>query len=127
MVTPSELLMKEDFVARKNTLIYQNITNGDMSGPITSAVTDISNTDNIGIELVFTGTAQGAFYVDSSIDGTTFTAMDFGSPGPLAAGSADSILLNIQQCPYRKIRVRYVPVSGTGTLNAWISTKQIGG
>lgn len=114
-------------MARKNTLVYQNITNGDMSGNITSVVTDISNTDNIGIHLVFTGTPTGSFFIDASIDGAQFSAMDFGSPGPLAGGSADSIILNIQQCPYRKLMVRYVASSGTGTLNAWISTKQIGG
>lgn len=114
-------------MGRKNTILFQNVTNGDMSSNITSPVTDISYMDNVGIELVFTGTPSGTFYVEASNDGATFTAMDFGSPGPLASGSASSIILNIQQCPYRQLRVRYVRSSGSGTLNCWLSAKQIGG
>lgn len=114
-------------MSRKNTLVYQSITNGDMSANITSPVTDVLTLDNVGIQLVWTGNAVGSFFVDASNDGAAFTAMDFGSPVPVAAGAASSLLINIAFLPYKKLRIRYVFTSGTGTLNAFLTAKQSGG
>ena len=114
-------------MSRKNTLVFPSIVNGDMSANITSVITDVLSLDNVGIQLVWTGNAVGSFFIDASNDGAAFTPMDFGSPAPVAAGAASSILINMAFLPYKKIRIRYVFTSGTGTLNAFLSAKQSGG
>lgn len=41
------------------------------------------------------------------------------------AASTGAMLVRIDQSPFPFIQIRYTPTSGTGTLNAWISGKQI--
>lgn len=93
-----------------------------MSGNITSSETDVSYLDNIGIQLIFTGTPTGTFSVEGSNDGATWTALDFGTT-IAASGAAGSHLLNINQCPYMKLRTVFTFVSSTGSLDAYISGK----
>lgn len=122
---------------RKNQLpSYQSITDGDMSGNLTSDVTDIRYMDNISIQLVFTGTPTGAFSVEGSLDYNrpdpttgvtnpgTWTAMSFTTP-PVASGAAGTILLDLNQLSFPFIRVTYTAGSGSGTLQCWVSGKAV--
>lgn len=121
---------------RKSDLLkFQIVTNGSMGGDITSAVTNIQYQDNIGIQLVFTGTPTGTFFVDLSINyyqdqngnvinAGTWTPMSF-STAPAAAGSASDIYLDLNPLSSPWIRTRYVRGSGTGTLNAYLCGKQV--
>lgn len=121
----------------KNILVpFQIVTSGSMAGNLTSAVTDITKIDNVGIQLIFTGTPTGEFFVDGSLNYSPanngaklanagdWVAIDLPSSA-LAAGSASSILLDLNQLSFPNIRVRYVRSSGTGTLNAYISGKGV--
>lgn len=105
---------------------YQVVINGAMSGTIIGAETTVSTQDNAGYQVTFTGTPTGSFFVDATINGTDWSALSF-SPAPAASGAADSFLINMNQLPYHKIRLRYVPTSGSGTLNAWAIVKRLGG
>lgn len=122
---------------RKNRLVkYQNITSGNMaSATITSAVTNIEGLDNIGLQLVWTGSPVGTFAFQISAD----YAQDFlgnvtntgnwvaisTTPNIAAAGSADTAYVDISQLSAPWIRVVYTKTSGTGTLNGYITAKQL--
>jgi len=122
---------------RKNVLsIYKIIDAGDMSqSSITSAVTNITYLDNVCIELVFTGSPVGTFSVQGSLDhqqdalGNIITAGNWVSltlsPAPVASGSADQIVIDLNQLSFPYIRVVYTKTSGTGTLNGWIGAKML--
>jgi hypothetical protein len=56
----------------------------------------------------------------------TWQALDFGSQ-IIISGNTGSHTIAINQLPYRFVRARYVKTSGTGTLIANLSAKQIGG
>ena len=124
-------------MSRKNTLLaYQNITNGDMSAAsITSKVTNIERADNIGLQFNFTGTPVGVFSVEVSIDfaqdylGNVTNAGNWVpvtlDPVPVASGSAGSVYLDLHLVSFPWIRVVYTKTSGSGTLNAYISTKML--
>lgn len=104
---------------------YLVISAGTMGGDLTQATyTDIQNMDNVSVQLVWTGTPTGTFYVDGSLDKATWTALSL-SPSAAAAGAASSILIDLNQLSFPYIRVRYVRTSGTGTLNAYISGKML--
>lgn len=125
-------------MSRKNNIVkYQIITSGDMStASLTSAVTNVQFLDNIGIQLNFTGTPTGSFAVQVSAD---YAQDDYGnvtntgnwvslalSPAPSASGAADTAYVDIIQTSAPWIRTVYTRVSGTGTLNAFITAKMIG-
>jgi len=103
---------------------YPVISAGDMSMNITGPVTNIQYLDNVGLQLVFTGTPTGTFFVDLSLDQTNWTPITF-SASPVASGSAGNIYLDMNQLSAPYIRVRYVASSGAGSLNAMITSKQV--
>lgn len=122
-------------MSRKSNLSPYHIINaGDMSATITSTPTNILWLDNVGIQLIFTGTPTGTFSVEVSndyatengtpIDSGTWTAISFGS-APTAGGAAGNIYLDINQLSAAYVRVVYSPTSGSGTLDAYITGKQV--
>ncbi len=106
--------------------VYQTITDQDMTTSVTSLVTDVGSVDNIGIQATFTGTPDGEFFIEGSVNNTTWVPLDFDTP-ILASGTGDDFIFSIRQFPYPKIRLRYVATSGSGTLNAWVFAKRLGG
>ncbi len=119
---------------RKNSFLYQLVTNAAMSGNITSAAQNIQNYDNVGLELDFTGTPSGTFYVDVSnsyqadyLGNVTNTGnwipLTF-STTPAATGASGQYFFNITDQAPMWIRTRYVQTASTGTLNAYLSAKQ---
>lgn len=104
---------------------YPLVLNGDMSDTIVSEEIDIVYQDNVGVQLIFTGDPVGEFKVECTIDGINWVELDFGA-FILAEGEGDSYLLNINQLPYIKLRVRYDEQSGGGSLNVYILAKSIG-
>lgn len=123
-------------MSRKNVLPkFKNITAGDMSGNITSAVTNIQYVDNVGIELSFTGTPTGSFAVEVSVSyeqdsqGNVINAGSWNSltlnPTPVASGAPGSYYISLNQIEAPWIRVKYTRTSGSGTLTSYIATKEI--
>lgn len=113
--------------SRKNALLpHRTVADGVMTGTatITSEVTDIMYLDNIGLQFIWTGTPTGTFFVEVSNDGETFTPLTIsGLPAP--AGVAGDYAGDLNQLPYRYLRVRYVNSAGVGVLNVYISAKMI--
>lgn len=101
------------------------VTNGDMSANITSAVTTLDGISTVGISFDWTGTPTGDFYIEVCTD---YTGIGTGSWSALpfsfsAAGVADVAFADVTKTGAYAIRLRYVRVGGTGTLNATINGK----
>ncbi len=131
---------------RKNNLkSFQTITAGNMSGSLTSAVTDIQFLDDIGYQFDFTGSPTGTFSVEVSANysqdyngnvqnaGTwiplTLTywngsAFVTGTTIPTSVGTPIYLDLSLLSAPY--IKAIYTSGSGSGTLTATITAKMIG-
>lgn len=111
------------------------VTNGSMGGSITSAVQEIKEQDNIGLQLTWSGSPVGTFDVQVSIDhmqdaqGNVTNAGNWVSlplsPTIAAAGSADSAIIDLNQQSPTYLRVVYTRVSGTGTLNVYVTGKGV--
>lgn len=109
----------------KNFLpVYPVITAGDMSGDLTSSVTDIRYTDDVGIQLTWTGTPTGTFDVEVSTDRINWVPLTLPS-SPVASGSAGSIYLDLFALSAPYIRTTYTAGGGSGTLTANIVAKAI--
>jgi len=123
----------------KNILVpFLIINNGDMASEIISSVVDISKIDNTAVQLIWTGNAEGEFFLEGCLNyakaDTAARVANAGTwipitlPTPaIADGASDEILLDLNQLAFPYARIRYEPgVSpGTGTLNAWVSGKGI--
>lgn len=115
--------------------VYQLLTAASMTTTVTSAATSIKYTDDCAIQLNFTGAPVGTFQVQGSLDYTensNHQPVNAGnwipltlSPVPVAAGSSGQILLDLYGLSFPWIRVVYIPTSGTGSLDAFISAKSI--
>ena len=116
-----------------------------MAGNLTSQVTTIQFLDNLGLQLDWTGSPVGSFQVQVSADysqdimGNVLNAgnwspiileyiptggtLTIATSIPTPVGSPIYVDLNQTSAPY--IRVVYTSSSGTGTLNAYITAKEI--
>jgi hypothetical protein len=120
---------------RKNVLsTFKAITNGDMSSIIVSPVTNVMFLDNLIIQLNSTGTPAGEYLVEFSADydqdaqGNVLNAGNWValalSPSPVITTSG-TIIIDLNQMPASWMRLRWVPTSGTGVLNMFLSAKEI--
>lgn len=112
---------------------------------LTSSVTDIRWLDDVGLQLVWTGSPTGSFAVQVSADynpgGQSGTIANAGNWTPLtltyfngstnvtatsvptSVGSPIYLDLSLLSAPY--IRLVYTKVSGTGTLTSTITAKEL--
>lgn len=111
---------------------WHGIIDGSMATSLESAPTNVLFVDNINCQLNYTGTPTGTFtvQVSSDYDPNTATAgnwipVDFGQVIG-AAGSGDQIILDMNQLPAPWMKVVYTSVSGTGTLNMYLTAKEVG-
>ena len=110
---------------RKNNLTNVAIvTGGDMSGNVTSAVTDVRWLDNLVMYLIFTGTPTGVFAVEVSPDQQNWFPLAL-VPSPIASGSAGNHRIELNQLSDPYIRAKYTATSGSGSLTATISGKML--
>lgn len=106
---------------------YPVITNGDMSGTLTSLATDVLSCDNIAYQVVYTGSPVGDFAIEGTVNGTNWEPLDLGNPSPEASGSSGSFVVSLKGIPYAKLRLVYTATSGTGNLSVWVMGKRQGG
>lgn len=108
-----------------------------MTSNITSLPTNIQGTDNCGYQVNFTGAPVGTFGIQISQDYQPGTSPNSppANPGnwislPLnpaitASGSPDIAYIDLNQMSAPWIRLVYTAISGTGTLNAFVTSKAI--
>lgn len=117
-------------MARKNVLsnwLMFGSSGADLSlASVTSSQTSGLYMDNIGIVVTWTGSPVGVLAIQHSNDGNTWLDLDFGTPINID-GSATDHYISINQFPGDFIRAVYTKTSGTGTLAASLTMKQIGG
>lgn len=105
------------------------ITNGDMSlASLTSIVPPIQWEDNVGLQLVWTGSPVGTFAVQVSLDQinwATIPASAFNGTYPVPGTTTSPGYLDLNQLSASYIRVVYTRTSGTGTLNVLMAAKGV--
>lgn len=92
---------------------------------VNSEVFNISNLDNVGIQINFVGTMTGTLTVNCSIDNANFIALTFSPALSQPAGSNLSYLINLNQVPYPYVRLSYTNATGSGTLDVYLSAKDL--
>lgn len=125
-------------MARKNTLksyVLLNAQSTASSFDTYSNPTNIDYLDNVGIQVVWTGTTVGVLEVYGSNDDanaqqgkypTNWSKFEFGATINVDATNSD-LLIHMNQVPYSWIALKYTATSGTGTMTAKLPVKMVGG
>lgn len=92
---------------------------------IYSNITDISNSDNQGLDISWTGTPTGTLEIMASEGGSNFFDFTFDPPITQPAGSAGGYGVSLNQVPWRYILVKYTNASGSGSLSIWLGSKDL--
>lgn len=131
-------------MARKNVLIHELKVNNSpdisLAASFISEPTIITYMDNISFQInIDTSDSIGVFSIQGSDDydvsipgtGVVFAGnwVDLPLSGtPNANAADDSILIDMRNVPFVALRLVYTSsVAGTGTANAFIVAKQVGG
>jgi len=104
----------------ENLYNYKILTNGNMSGNLTSSVQDLSITNGFSVYAKWTGSPVGIIKLQISVDGINF--VDYSGSQTAVNGAGDA-LWEITTAFYNKIQVVYTFTSGSGTLNVQINGK----
>lgn len=91
----------------------------------TSLPINIKNHDNVGLQLVWTGTPTGTFTILHSSNGTNYDSITLSPVITQPAGSAGHWSVVLQQDPFQWVKVQYVNASGTGTVDVIACAKDL--
>lgn len=100
---------------------------GPMSGTNTiySQIIDVSKMDNIGLEVVWTGTPVGTFSVQASNSGINFFDLTFNPALAQPTGAPGGYVVDINQFPFKYILLKYVNTAGSGGLTVYGQNKDL--
>ena len=106
---------------------FKMVTDGDMSGAITSNATNVLQLDQASIYLEWTGTSvDGEFTVEArNGENAAWYTLDFNTD-ILAENDTDYHQIVFREMPFTDMRLVYTPAAGTGTLNATLTMKTVG-
>lgn len=101
----------------------QIVTNGDMSGDITSSATPLDEAVTYCVQATFTGAPVGTLILQATNDPILLGWTDITSSSASVA-AAGSYMINDSVFGFSQVRLQYRRTSGTGTLNAKINAKR---
>ena len=110
----------------KHIVVSKFVTAGDMSGDFTSNAIDCRYMDNAAIQCVWTGSdAVGVMVISGSVDGVNYTPLTFSS-SLAVTGTADSLLVELNQTGCAWLKVMFDFTSGTqGLMDVWVCMKDL--
>lgn len=95
-----------------------------MAASITGPTTTLVTGDQVCYQVAWTSSnAVGTISVQGSVDGTTWNDLTFDPVLAQPASNNGAYLINLALIPFPYIRLKYTRVSGTGTLDVWLSAK----
>jgi hypothetical protein len=111
----------------KNALYpTKQVTGASLGADYAGPSINVQYLDNIYFALNFGGNPTGTFAIQGSGDGGLTWQNIRLLTSPVAAGAPDSIGIEINQAPMPILRVAYTRISGTGTMDIWITAKAFG-
>lgn len=101
------------------------VTDGVMTGTavITSEGVGIQDIKSCAFQFVWTGTPNGTFLIEGSVDGANWS--DMGITISAATGSAGNRIADITATGISAARAKYTNTSSTGTLQIWFVGKAV--
>lgn len=97
----------------------------------TSVITNVEQLDSASIHVKFSAANSGSFilearngvYKENEVEENWY-ALDFGVPLNIIAETEVQIML--KEMPFSEIRLKWVPTTGTGVINSYLTMKSYG-
>ena len=121
---------------RKNVIkSFAMLDSISMAANATSSIVNVINLDKASIFIDWSGTSPvGTITVEArnkpvdlnNVEDGLWYALDFGTPISVAGNTGDHLIV-LNELPFDSIRIQYAATSGSGTIDALITAKQVGG
>ncbi len=100
---------------------------GTMSGTavIYTNIIDVAKMDSIGLEVSWTSTAHGTLEVQGSNSGINWFTLTFDPALAQPAGTAGAYGIDLQQYPFKYLRLKYTNASSSGTITVYCQFKDL--
>lgn len=121
---------------RKNVIIPKKIGSAeDLSAPFNSPATNIQYLDRVSYSIIATTSdAIGEFKLQGRVSPSTALGDAGGPAGEWAdldtdpmqlTGSSEIFVIDVIQTGLIETRIKWVPTSGTGQFDIWVSAKEV--
>ena len=114
---------------RKNFIdSYPMISEGDLSSAITSSITNVLKLDKASLHVYWSDLAAvGELKIEARVgEKNPWFELDFGAPLEVDPANDGEFQIIFNELPFTEIRLVYAPTSGTGTINAILTSKTVG-
>lgn len=113
---------------RKNVVRgFKMLDAASLAASVTSAEVNVINLDKASIYVDWSGSANGTLAVEAkNAQNGEWFELDFGSPIPISGNSGSHVLI-FTELPHETIRLVYTRSSGSGSIDAVLAAKQVGG
>jgi hypothetical protein len=98
------------------------ITAASMAASFQSDNISLVQKGGFSIHAIFTGAPVGSIYVAVSIDGSNWIVLSDSAATIIAAGD---VFYNVTDSKYKLARLHYAFTSGSGSMDAFFSTKEV--
>lgn len=104
------------------------IEDGDLSGNLTSAVTNVLQLDKASIYIAWSGTSVDGTFVLQARNGENAPWYDLalGGGAVTLSGNSGSHNIILNELPFSDMRLVYTQVGGTGVVDAVLTMKTVG-
>ena len=111
----------------KNFVNSQIITDGDLSGNITSPAIKSQLLDKLNVFVSWSNgsTPSGSLIIEGTVDGENWEDVGVTEPTISGASGTGFVIVDTAQMCWANMRVRWAFTSGSGTLQCWIHGKNL--
>lgn len=103
---------------------YPIVNAQSLGASFNSTATATKYFDRIALQIVCTGTPTGSFVIQTSVDQTTWIAIDFGTAIEPLIGADKNYFIDMVVTAIPYIRISYTSVSGAGAMTAKIFARE---
>lgn len=114
---------------RKNVIKgFSMMDEVDISANATSSTVNVLNLDKASIYIDWAGSSPvGELTVEAKNgENSPWYALDFGVTIDVTGNTGDHLII-LNEMPFEQLRIQYASTSGSGTISAYITAKQVGG
>lgn len=97
------------------------ILGADLSDDVESDWINLNRKEGYSFHVELLGSPNGVLSIETSITGLIATTL---TDSPKTITEASTVMYNVTQTNYMLARIKFTRTSGTGTLNAYYSTKE---
>lgn len=112
-------------MSRKHSHSFTAFNAVDATTPQTSISTSVMGIDKLSYHIKFSANNSGEFFIEAqNSDTDTWFVVSFNAPMIITADNEAQLIMN--ECPFKNLRLKWVPSAGSGTITAVLQMRSVG-